>query len=141
MIMKVIIINGPNLNLLKDRNTDIYGEMSFEDYYVTLKEYFFSIDLDYYQSNIEGDLINKMQEVVDLYDYIILNAGGYSHTSVSIADCIEAIPIPVIEVHISNIYSREDFRKKSLLSPYCLGSIVGLGLNGYKLALEHIINK
>ena len=141
MIMKVIIINGPNLNLLKDRNTDIYGEMSFEDYYVTLKEYFFSIDLDYYQSNIEGDLINKMQEVVDLYDYIILNAGGYSHTSVSIADCIEAIPIPVIEVHISNIYSREKFRKKSLLSPYCLGAIVGLGLNGYKLALEHIINK
>ena len=141
MIMKVIIINGPNLNLLKDRNTDIYGDMSFEDYYVTLKEYFFSIDLDYYQSNIEGDLINKMQEVVDLYDYIILNAGGYSHTSVSIADCIEAIPIPVIEVHISNIYSREEFRKKSLLSPYCLGAIVGLGLNGYKLALEHIINK
>ena len=141
MIMKVIIINGPNLNLLKDRNTDIYGDMSFEDYYVTLKEYFFSIDLDYYQSNIEGEIINKMQEVVDLYDYIILNAGGYSHTSVSIADCIEAIPIPVIEVHISNIYSREDFRKKSLLSPYCLGAIVGLGLNGYKLALEHIINK
>ena len=141
MIMKVIIINGPNLNLLKDRNTDVYGDMSFEDYYVTLKEYFFSIDLDYYQSNIEGDLINKMQEVVDLYDYIILNAGGYSHTSVSIADCIEAIPIPVIEVHISNIYSREKFRKKSLLSPYCLGAIVGLGLNGYKLALEHIINK
>ncbi len=141
MIMKVIIINGPNLNLLKDRNTDIYGDMSFEDYYVTLKEYFFSIDLDYYQSNIEGEIINKMQKVVDLYDYIILNAGGYSHTSVSIADCIEAIPIPVIEVHISNIYSREEFRKKSLLSPYCLGAIVGLGLNGYKLALEHIINK
>ena len=141
MIMKVIIINGPNLNLLKDRNTDIYGDMSFEDYYVTLKEYFFSIDLDYYQSNIEGEMINKMQEVVDLYDYIILNAGGYSHTSVSIADCIEAIPIPVIEVHVSNIYSREEFRKKSLLSPYCLGVIVGLGLNGYKLALEHIINK
>lgn len=141
MIMKVIIINGPNLNLLKDRNTDVYGDISFEDYYVTLKEYFFSIDLDYYQSNIEGEMINKMQEVVDLYDYIILNAGGYSHTSVSIADCIEAIPIPVIEVHISNIYSREEFRKKSLLSPYCLGSIVGLGLNGYKLALEHIINK
>ena len=141
MIMKVIIINGPNLNLLKDRNTDVYGDMSFEDYYVTLKEYFFSIDLDYYQSNIEGEMVNKMQEVVDLYDYIILNAGGYSHTSVSIADCIEAIPIPVIEVHISNIYSREKFRKKSLLSPYCLGAIVGLGLNGYKLALEHIINK
>ena len=141
MIMKVIIINGPNLNLLKDRNTDVYGDMSFEDYYATLKEYFFSIDLDYYQSNIEGEMINKMQEVVDLYDYIILNAGGYSHTSVSIADCIEAIPVPVIEVHISNIYSREEFRKKSLLSPYCLGAIVGLGLNGYKLALEHIINK
>ena len=141
MIMKVIIINGPNLNLLKDRNTDIYGNISFEDYYVTLREHFFSIDLDYYQSNTEGDLINKMQEVVDLYDYIILNAGGYSHTSVSIADCIEAIHVPVIEVHISNIYSREEFRQKSLLSPYCLGAIVGLGLNGYKLALEHIINK
>ena len=141
MIMKVIIINGPNLNLLKARNTDIYGDISFEDYYVTLREYFFSIDLDYYQSNTEGDLINKMQEVVGSYDYIILNAGGYSHTSVSIADCIEAINVPVIEVHISNIYSREEFRKKSLLSPYCLGAIVGLGLNGYKLALEHIINK
>jgi len=139
--MKVIIINGPNLNLLKARNTDIYGDISFEDYYVTLREHFFSIDLDYYQSNTEGDLINKMQEVVGSYDYIILNAGGYSHTSVSIADCIEAINVPVIEVHISNIYSREEFRKKSLLSPYCLGAIVGLGLNGYKLALEHIINK
>ena len=141
MIMKVIIINGPNLNLLKDRNKDVYGDMSFEDYYVNLREHFFSIDLDYYQSNIEGDLINKMQEEDDSYDYIILNAGGYSHTSVSIADCIEAIHVPVIEVHISNIYSREEFRQKSLLTPFCIGCIVGFGLDSYRLSINNIINR
>ena len=138
--MNVIIINGPNLNLLKDRNIDIYGDISFEDYYANLKDQFLSIDLDYYQSNIEGELINKIQAAVGTYNYIILNAGGYSHTSVSIADCIEAINVPVLEVHISNIYSREEFRHKSLLTQYCEGCIVGLGLNSYKLALEHIIN-
>ena len=100
-----------------------------------------NIDIDYYQSNIEGELINKMQNADNSYDYIILNAGGYTHTSVAIADCIEAISTPVIEVHISNIYAREEFRHKSLLSAYCVGCVVGLGLHGYKLAIEHIISK
>ena len=139
--MKVIIVNGPNLNLLGDRNPDIYGEVSFDDYYNQLKNKFKSINIEYYQSNIEGELINKLQEVGFSYDYIILNAGGYTHSSVSIADCIEAIETPVIEIHISNIYSREEFRKKSLLSPFCVGSIVGLGLDGYRLSLDYIISR
>ena len=139
--MKVIIINGPNLNLLKDRNVNVYGNESFDNYYLKLTKQFLNIKIDYYQSNVEGELINKMQESAKAYHYIILNAGGYTHTSVAIADCIEAINIPVIEVHISNIYARENFRQKSLLSPYCLGSIVGLGLDTYKLALEHIITR
>jgi len=138
--MKVIIINGPNLNLLEYRNIDVYGDVSFEDYYLILKSTFTTITLDYYQSNIEGELINKLQEA-STYDYIILNAGGYTHTSVAIADCVEAIKVPIIEVHISNIYSRDEFRRKSLISLYCLGCIVGFGLNSYKLALEHIISK
>jgi len=138
--MKVIIINGPNLNLLGTRNQSIYGTVSFEDYFQKLKSNFSSMYLIYYQSNIEGDLINKLQEVGFSYDYIILNAGGYSHSSVSIADCVEAITSPVIEVHISNIYSREEFRQKSLISPLCVSSLVGFGLDGYRLALHHIIN-
>jgi 3-dehydroquinate dehydratase-2 len=141
LIMKVIIINGPNLNLLGTRNQSIYGTVSFEDYFQTLKSNFKSIDLVCYQSNIEGDLINKLQEVGFSYDYIILNAGGYTHSSVSIADCIEAITSPVIEVHVSNIYSREEFRQKSLLSPFCFSSLVGFGLDGYRLALNHIISR
>lgn len=136
--MKVIIINGPNLNLLKDRNREMYGDVSFEEYYSNLVKKFSDLNLAYYQSNVEGELINKLQESAHVYDYIIFNAGGYTHTSVAIADCVEAINIPVLEVHISNIYSREKFRHKSLLSRYCLGSIIGLGLDGYKLALEHI---
>ena len=139
--MKVIIINGPNLNLLGKRNPDIYGRVSFEDYFQILQKNFSSIELSMYQSNIEGELINKLQEVGFSYDYVILNGGGYTHSSVAIADCIDAIRTPVIEVHISNIYSREDFRKVSLFSPFCLGSIVGLGLDGYKLAINHIINR
>ena len=137
--MKVIIINGPNLNLLKDRNIEIYGGASFDNFYLSLAKKFTNIKIDYYQSNIEGELINKMQEASSGYHYIILNAGGYTHTSVAIADCIEAINTPVIEVHISNIYAREEFRHKSLLTAHCLGSIVGLGLDSYKLAVEHII--
>jgi 3-dehydroquinate dehydratase-2 len=105
-----------------------------------LKNIFKSIDLDYYQSNIEGELIDKLQQVGFSYDYIILNAGGYTHTSVAIADCVETINSPVLEVHISNIYSREEFRRKSLIAPFCKGSIVGLGLDGYRLALSNIIN-
>lgn len=137
--MKVIIINGPNLNLLKHRNKDVYGIVSFDDYYLKLKQQY-AIQIDCYQSNIEGELIDKIQEVGFTYDYIILNAGGYTHTSVAIADCLELISCPVIEVHISNIYSRETFRQKSLLSKHCMGCIVGLGLNSYKLAIDHIIS-
>ena len=139
--MRVIIIHGPNLNLLPIRNKMIYGGQSFDDYFKKLKLDFNSIDLDYYQSNVEGDLINKLQEVGFLYDYIILNAGGYTHSSVAIADCIDVIKTPVIEVHISNIYAREEFRRKSLLSSFCKGSIIGFGLDGYRLALSNIIQK
>ena len=138
--MKVNIINGPNLNLLGVRNTKMYGDQSFDDYFQFLKSIFKKNDLSYYQSNVEGDIINKLQDVGFSYDYIILNGGGYTHSSVSIADCIDAIDIPVIEVHISNIYSREDFRKKSLFSCFCLASLVGFGLDGYRLALDYIIN-
>jgi len=137
--MKVIIINGPNLNLLEHRNKDVYGIVSFDDYYLKLKQQY-AIQIDYYQSNIEGELIDKIQEIGFTYDYIILNAGGYTHTSVAIADCVELISCPVIEVHISNIYSRETFRQKSLLSKHCVGCIVGLGLNSYNLAIDHIIS-
>ena len=141
MTMKVIIINGPNLNLLSERNNDIYGDMSFDDYFNVLNKEFDAIELDYYQSNVEGELINKMQDTGFSYDYIILNAGGYTHSSVAIADCIEAIKTPVIEVHISNIYSREEFRRKSLLTPFCEGCIVGFGLDSYRLAVDNIINR
>ena len=118
--MKVIIINGPNLNLLGKREPSIYGNVSFDDYF---------------QSNVEGELINKLQEVGFSYDMILLNAGGYSHTSVALTDCVKAIETPVIEVHISNIYSREEFRQKSLLSPNCKAVICGLGLDSYKAGL------
>jgi len=137
--MKIIIINGPNLNLLGQRNIDVYGLVPFEDYLLELKDAFPNVDLDYFQSNIEGELIGKLQEADGVWDYVILNAGGYTHTSVSIADCIDAIRTPVMEVHISNIYAREDFRKKSLLTAFCMGSIIGLGLDGYRLAVENII--
>tara|TARA_B100001250_G_scaffold311653_1_gene273629 strand:+ start:472 stop:888 length:417 start_codon:yes stop_codon:yes gene_type:complete len=138
--MNVIIINGPNLNLLGKRNPDVYGNVSFDSYFKNLKNSFKTLRLDYYQSNVEGELIDKLQEVDDLYDYIILNAGGYTHTSVALADCVESIQTPVVEVHISNIYGRDEFRRKSLLSPFCVGSIVGLGLDGYRLAINHIIH-
>jgi len=136
--MKVIIINGPNLNLLGKRDVAIYGNISFEEYFSSLKENYSDIKLSYFQSNIEGELIDKLQEVGFSYDYILLNAGGYSHTSVSISDAISSIKAPVIEVHISNIYSREEFRTKSLLSKNCKGVICGFGLDSYKLALESL---
>ncbi len=139
--MKVIIINGPNLNLLGKRNPDIYGDISFDTYFKQLKNSFNSIDLEYYQSNVEGELINKLQEVGFSYDYILLNGGGYTHSSVGIADCIDSIDSPVIEIHISNIYAREEFRQKSLFSRVCIGSIVGFGLDSYRLAINHIINR
>ncbi len=133
--MRVIIINGPNLNLLGKREKSIYGDISFKEYFSQLVEEFSDLDLEYFQSNVEGELIDKLQEVGFLYDHILLNAGGYTHTSVAIADCIKAIDTPVTEVHISNIYAREDFRKKSLLSENCKVVICGLGLDSYKAAL------
>ncbi len=133
--MKVIIINGPNLNLLGKREKSIYGDISFEEYFSRLVEEFSDLELEYFQSNVEGELIDKLQEVGFSYDYILLNAGGYTHTSVALADCIKAIDTPVTEVHISNIYAREDFRKKSLLSENCKAVICGLGLDSYKAGL------
>ena len=133
--MKVIIINGPNLNLLGVREKSIYGNISFEEYFSDLVEEFLDLELEHFQSNIEGELIDKLQEVGFSYDYILLNAGGYTHTSVSISDCVKAIETPVIEIHISNIYAREDFRKKSLLSENCKAVICGLGMDSYKAAL------
>ena len=133
--MKVLIINGPNLNLLGKREKSIYGDMSFKAYFERLKGEFYAIELEYYQSNVEGELINKLQEVGFSYDAILLNVGGYTHTSVALADTVAAIETPVIEVHISNIYSREEFRTKSLLSPNCKAVICGLGLDSYKAGL------
>ena len=133
--MKVIIINGPNLNLLGVREKSIYGNISFEEYLEKLKIEFPHMELEYFQSNIEGELIDKLQEVGFSYNAILLNAGGYTHTSVSIADAIAAIEKPVIEVHITNIYAREEFRRKSLISHNCKGVICGLGLDSYKAAL------
>ena len=133
--MRVIIINGPNLNLLGKREKSIYGDISFEAYFERLKVEFSAIELEYYQSNVEGELINKLQEVDFSYDAILLNVGGYTHTSVALADTVAAIETPVIEVHISNIYAREEFRTKSLLSPNCKAVICGLGLDSYKAGL------
>jgi 3-dehydroquinate dehydratase-2 len=135
LAMKVIIINGPNLNLLGKREEAIYGNISFDDYLKTLKDEFPRLQIDYFQSNVEGELINKLQDVGFSYHYILLNAGGYTHTSVALTDCVKAIETPVIEVHISNIYAREEFRKKSLLSPNCKAIICGLGLDSYKAGL------
>tara|TARA_B100000963_G_scaffold160116_3_gene139284 strand:+ start:8758 stop:9171 length:414 start_codon:yes stop_codon:yes gene_type:complete len=137
--MKVIIINGPNLNLLGKRETSIYGKVSFNSYFKKLKNEFKSLNLTYFQSNIEGEIINKLHEIGFSYDKILLNAGGYTHTSVSISDAIAAIRTPVIEIHISNIYSREDFRKISLLSSNCEAIVCGLGLDSYKAALSTLL--
>ena len=139
--MKIIIINGPNLNLLGVREKSIYGDLSFEDFLKELKPLYSGVDIDYFQSNIEGEIIDKIHEVGFDYDGIILNAGGYTHTSVSIADAIAAINTPVIEVHISNIYAREEFRHVSLLSKYCKGVIAGFGLKSYRLAIDALIEQ
>ena len=138
--MKVIIINGPNLNLLGKREKSIYGDISFEEYFSQLVEGFPDLELEYFQSNVEGELIDKLQEVGFSYDHILLNAGGYTHTSVALTDAVAAIETPVIEVHISNIYTREKFRKKSLLSPNCKAIVCGLGLDSYKAALSTLKN-
>ena len=133
--MKVMIINGPNLNLLGKREEAIYGNISFDDYFKELVAEFPDMELECFQSNVEGELINKLQEVGFTYDTILLNAGGYTHTSVAISDCVKSIETPVTEVHISNIYSREEFRQKSLLSKNCKAVICGLGLDSYKAGL------
>tara|TARA_B100001029_G_C14955907_1_gene391545 strand:+ start:434 stop:850 length:417 start_codon:yes stop_codon:yes gene_type:complete len=138
--MKVIIINGPNLNLLGKRETNLYGSINFDDYLLKLKKKYSNFSIDYYQSNVEGEIINKLHEVGFSYDSIILNAGGYTHTSVSILDAILAINTSVIEVHISNIYSREEFREKSILSKGASGLVVGFGLKSYDLALSSLVN-
>ncbi|MBX9850204.1 MAG: type II 3-dehydroquinate dehydratase [Cytophagaceae bacterium] len=139
--MKIIIINGPNLNLLGVRETSIYGNQGFETYFQNLKSQFSNVQLEYFQSNVEGEIINKLHEVGFSYNGIILNAGGYTHTSVAIADAIAGIKSPVLEVHISNVHSREDFRHKSLMSKNCIGVISGLGLDSYTLALVHLMSK
>mgnify|MGYP001140983018 CR=1 FL=1 len=139
--MKLIIINGPNLNLLGTREPEIYGDTSFEDFYQRLKDSFSNHHLDYYQSNVEGEIVDKLQQTGFSYDGIVLNAAAYTHTSVAISDAIAAIKTPVIEVHISNIYSREEFRHKSIISGNCIGMISGLGLEGYLLALTYFIHQ
>ena len=133
-----MIINGPNLNLLGQREVDIYGNISFNDYFIKLKELFPKYELHYFQSNVEGELINKLHDYGFDFDLIIINAGGYSHTSVAISDAIASIKTRVVEVHISNIYSREEYRTKSLLSKNCSGVICGFGLDSYKLALKSL---
>lgn len=137
--MKIIIINGPNLNLLGKRETNIYGDLSFQEFFNELEEKNSKIELSYFQSNIEGELIDKIQEVGFSYDGIILNAAAYTHTSIGIADAVAGITTPVIEVHISNTYSRETFRHKSYLAPNAKGIIAGFGLQSYELALQSFI--
>jgi 3-dehydroquinate dehydratase-2 len=139
--MKITIINGPNLNLLGKREPSVYGSISFEQYLVELKKLFPTIDFEYFQSNVEGEIINKLHEVGYAVDGIILNAGGYSHTSVSIADAVKAIIAPVVEVHISNVFAREEFRHKSLLAPFVKGSIIGFGLISYRLAIQSFLTE
>lgn len=135
-----MIINGPNLNLLGKREPEVYGNQTFEDYFLFLKSKYPSVEMDYFQSNIEGELIDKIQEVGFTYDGIILNAAAYTHTSVGIGDAIKAIVTPVIEVHISNTYSREEFRHKSFISPVAKGVILGFGLQSYDLAIQSFMD-
>lgn len=138
--MKIQIINGPNLNLLGRREPEVYGSTSFEEYLGQLRKMFPELQLDYFQSNIEGELIDKIQEVGFSYDGILLNAGGYTHTSVGISDAIAGVNTPVVEVHISNLYKREEFRHKSIISQSCVGMIAGLGLKGYALGIRYFLS-
>ncbi|MDH5367518.1 MAG: type II 3-dehydroquinate dehydratase [Cyclobacteriaceae bacterium] len=139
--MKILIINGPNLNLLGKREPEVYGNQSFEDFFETLKIDFPTLELDYFQSNIEGELIDKLHKVGFTYEGIILNAGAYTHTSVAISDAIAGITTPVVEVHISNIYKREEYRHKSIISAHCVGMIAGLGMKSYMLACQYFLQK
>lgn len=135
--MKLQIINGPNLNLLGKREPTVYGNLSFEDFFETLKKRYPEHELHYYQSNVEGELINKIHETGFSFDGIILNAGAYTHTSVAIHDAVGGISTPVVEVHISNVYAREEFRHKSLITSKCVGMMTGFGMEGYALAIEY----
>lgn len=137
--MKIIIINGPNLNLLGKREPEIYGSKTFNDYFQELKNRFYEIELDYFQSNIEGEIINKLHEVGFNYDGIILNAAAYTHTSVGIGDAVKGISTPVVEVHISNVHSREDFRHVSYIAGNAKGVITGFGLDSYVLAIQSFL--
>ena len=134
--MKLLIINGPNLNLLGKREPEIYGKQTFEEYLDILRKDFSTIEIDYFQSNSEGAIVDKLHEARTAVDGIILNAGAYTHTSVAIADAVSAISVPVVEVHISNVFSREVFRHYSYLSPVCKGCIVGFGMDSYRLAIQ-----
>jgi 3-dehydroquinate dehydratase-2 len=134
--MKILILNGPNLNLLGRREPAVYGNLSFEDFFNTLKKKYADVELHYYQSNVEGEIINKLHEVGFSFDGIILNAGAYTHTSIAIGDAVKGIETPVIEVHISNVHAREDFRHISFIAPNTKGVIAGFGLQSYELALE-----
>lgn len=138
--MKIQIVNGPNLNLLGVREPGIYGSDSFESYLAKLREQYPDVEIEYYQSNVEGELINKIQEVGFSFDGIVLNAGAYTHTSIAMHDCIRAIKCPVVEVHISNVHQREDFRHHSFISAACKGVICGFGLNSYRLAIEGLLD-
>ena len=139
--MRIQIINGPNLNLLGKRETSIYGNQSFEDFLETLKTRFPSIEIHYYQSNVEGEIINKIHEVGFSFDGIIINAGAYTHTSIAIHDALGGVKTPAVEVHISNVYAREEFRHKSLITSKCIGMMTGFGMEGYALALEYFKNR
>jgi 3-dehydroquinate dehydratase-2 len=134
--MKILIVNGPNLNMLGRREPGIYGSSSFDDYLPKLQAKYPQTEISYYQSNVEGELINKMQEVGFSYDGIVLNAGAYTHTSIALHDCIRSLQCPVIEVHISNVHQREEFRHHSFISSACKGVICGFGLDSYRLAIE-----
>ena len=138
-IMKILIVNGPNLNLLGVREPGIYGSGSFDDYLPALRQRYPDVVIDYFQSNVEGLMIDKMQEAGFTYDGIVLNAGAYTHTSIALQDCIRALKCPVIEVHISNVHKREEFRHRSMISCACLGVICGFGLDSYRLAIEALL--
>ena len=139
--MNIIVINGPNLNLLGKREPEVYGSQSFEDYLIALKDKFKHADISYFQSNIEGEIIDKLHEVGFSFDGIILNAGGYTHTSVAIGDAVKGIYTPVVEVHISNTFARESFRHQSFIAPNAKGVIVGFGLQSYDLAILSFLDK
>jgi len=137
--MKLLILNGPNLNLLGKREPGVYGNQSFEDFFSKLQLQFKDVELGYFQSNIEGELITKIQEADDVYDGVILNAGAYTHTSIGIGDAIKAVAVPVVEVHISNTFGREEFRHQSYISPHAKGVILGFGLHSYVLAIQSFL--